>query len=122
MNEENDYLIIDDESELPHRTETLRLDQSHIEVADVYSVEEGGKVTTYTDAEIDYTEAIFVDIESDGEIDYVVYDVNHDGVLEEGEEFLIEDGHLYQSDLDDQYLDQQLGYDDLCETNDTDFF
>lgn len=122
MNEENDYLIIDDESELPHRTETLRLDQSHIEVADVYSVEEGGKVTTYTDAEIDYTEAIFVDIESDGEIDYVVYDVNHDGVLEEGEEFLIEDGHLYQSDLDDMYLDQQFGYDDLCETNDTDFY
>ncbi|MBO5272288.1 MAG: hypothetical protein J6B30_05685 [Muribaculaceae bacterium] len=122
MNEENDYLIIDDKSELPHRTETLRLDQSHIEVADVYSVEEGGKVTTYTDAEIDYTEAIFVDIESDGEIDYVVYDVNHDGVLEEGEEFLIEDGHLYQSDLDDMYLDQQFGYDDLCETNDTDFF
>lgn len=111
MNSETENIYAEDEDLLPYRTETLRLGGSHIEVKDTYSVEEGGKVATYTDAEIDFAEAIFVDEDSDGEIDYVVYDVNHDDMLEEGEEFLIEDGQLYQSDLDDIYYSQMYSGD-----------
>ena len=116
MDNEKDYLEsseMEEDSGMSYRTETLRLDGSHIEVSETYIVEEGGKVSTYTDAEIDYTEAIFVDEDSDGVIDYVAYDVNHDGELEQGEEFLIEEGELYQSDLDDLYLEQELGIDDV---------
>lgn len=115
MNNDNENINIE-EDVLPYRTETLRLDDSHIEVKDTYSVEEDGKITTYTDAEIDYAEAIFVDEDSDGEIDYVVYDVNHDDVLEGGEEFLIEDGSLYQSDLDDIYNNQMFP-DDMADAD-----
>ena len=116
MDKEKNYLDnseMDDDSDLPYRTETLRLEGTHIEVKDTYMVEEGGQMVTYTDAEIDCTEAIFVDEDSDGVIDYVAYDVNHDGELESGEEFLIEEGELYQSDLDDIYIDQQLGLEDV---------
>ena len=113
---EKDYLVYEDDDLLPHRTETLRLDGTSIEVYDTYTIEESGRVATYTDAEIDYTEAIFVDEDSNGVIDYVAYDVNHDGILEEGEEFLIEEGELYQSDLDDLYMNHDLdGYDDIAD-------
>ena len=125
MDSEKDYLEndeIEDGEVLPYRTETLRIDGTHIEVGDSYMVEEGGKITTYTDAEIDYTEANFVDEESDGEIDYVAYDVNHDGILEEGEEFLIEEGELYQSDLDEIYLNQELGINEDIDMADADIF
>ena len=125
MDSEKDYLEndeIEDGEVLPYRTETLRIDGTHIEVGDSYMVEEGGKITTYTDAEIDYTEAIFVDEDSDGEIDYVAYDVNHDGILEEGEEFLIEEGELYQSDLDEIYLNQELGINEDIDMADADIF
>ena len=125
MDSEKDYLEndeIEDGEVLPYRTETLRIDGTHIEVGDSFMVEEGGKITTYTDAEIDYTEAIFVDEDSDGEIDYVAYDVNHDGILEEGEEFLIEEGELYQSDLDEIYLNQELGINEDIDMADADIF
>ena len=116
MDNEKDYLELEDDDLLPHRTETLRLDGTSIEVYDTYTIEECGRVATYTDAEIDYTEAIFVDEDSNGVIDYVAYDVNHDGILEEGEEFLIEEGELYQSDLDDLYMNHDLdGYDDIAD-------
>lgn len=113
MDKVNEYLKVDDDDLLPHRTETLKLDGANIEVLETYTVEEDGKIVTYTDAEIDYVDAVFVDEDSDGVIDYVAYDVNHDGILEEGEEFIIEEGELYQSDLDEIYYDQQFGFDDV---------